>query len=136
MRAINQQVKVLHTTPDYDINVWSRDGYVYVTFYPLRYPSDAEYPDTDLIHGLPVVDTSEFYSLKIHRDARGPRFKDTLRFLKSMVNYDHETLPDNFPTEVWDDTDGMDWWSTESELAYAPSLITDFIKKLPRRDNV
>jgi hypothetical protein len=136
MRAIKEQVKQLSTRPDYDINVWSEGGYVYVTFYPLRYPGDASYPDADLIHGFAVVDTSEFYSLKIHRDARGPLFKDTLAFLKGMVNYDHETLPDNFPTQEWDDTEGMDWWSTESELAYAPSLITDFIKKLPRRDNV
>jgi hypothetical protein len=136
MRAIKEQVKQLSTRPDYDINVWSEGGYVYVTFYPLRYPGDAGYPDADLIHGFAVVDTSEFYSLKIHRDARGPLFKDTLAFLKGMVSYDHETLPDNFPVQEWDDTEGMDWWSTESELAYAPSLITDFIKKLPRRDNV
>lgn len=136
MKLITEQVRQLNTRPDYDINVWSEGGYVYVTFYPLRYPGDAGYPDADLIHGIPVVDTSEFYSLKIHRDARGPRFKDTLVFLKSMVNYDHTTLPETYPYEEWDDTEGMDWWSTESELAYAPSLIADFIKKLPRRGNV
>jgi hypothetical protein len=132
MRAIKEQVKPM-TFVEYDINVWSEDGYVYLTCYPLRYPGDAEYPDADLVHRMPVIDTSEFYSLKIHRDVRGPRFRDALTFLKSMVNYDHETLPDNFPTEVWDDEDGMDWWSTESELAYAPTLITNFIARLPRR---
>ena len=83
---------------------------------------------------MPVADTSEFHALKIHKDVRGPLFRDALKFLKSMVNYDHETLPDNYPTESWDDEDGMDWWSTESELTYAPTLIKEFLATLPRRN--
>lgn len=136
MKQIKEQVKQLNNKVEYDINVWSEDGYVYVTFYPLRYPGDDGYQDSDLFHGFPVIDTSEFYSLKIHRDARGPRFREALKFLKSMVNYDHETIPDIYPAPEWDDEDGMDWWSTESELSFGPVLITDFIDRLPRRSQL
>lgn len=135
MQLITEKVLKLGQA-EYDINVWSENGYVYLTCYPLRYPGDDNYPDADLIHRMPVIDTSEFYSLKIPANARGPRFRQALAYLKSMVNYDHETMPENHPYEEWDAENGMDWWSTESELAYAPTLITDFLARLPRRDNV
>lgn len=132
-QCVTEKVRQLNHKVEYDINVWSEENHVYVTFYPLRYPGDDGYQDSDLSHGFPIVDTSEFYSLKIHRDARGPKFRDALKFLKSLVNYDHETMPDNHPYEEWNDEDGMDWWSTESELSFGPALITDFIDRLPRR---
>jgi hypothetical protein len=132
MKLITEKVRQLSRV-EYDINVWSEEGYVYLTCYPLRYPGEDDYPDSDLSHGFPIVDTSEFYSLKIPSKARGPRFRKALDYLKSMVNYDHEEMPDLYPVETWDDEDGMDWWSTESELSYAPELITEFLAKLPRR---
>lgn len=135
MKTITEQVKPL-TRVEYDINVWSDDGYVYLTFYPLRYPEDHNYPDADLKHGMPIIDTSEFYSLEINSRARGKRFNDALKYLKSMVNYDHVIMPDKYPVELWDLEDGMDWWSTESELSYGPTLITEFMAKLPRRSQL
>jgi hypothetical protein len=135
MKLITAEVKPLSFV-EYDINVWSEEGYVYVTCYPLRYPGDDSYPDSDLQHGMPVVDTSEFYSLKIPAKARGKRFNDALRYLKNMVNHDHETMPDTYPVEIWDAEDGMDWWSTESELSDGPELVTDFIARLPRRSQL
>jgi hypothetical protein len=135
MKLISEQVRQLAFV-EYDINVWSEDGYVYLTCYPLRYPGEDEYPDADLDHRMPVIDTSEFYSLKIPSKARGKRFNDALAYLKSMVNYDHETMPEHYPVQEWDDEDGMDWWSTETELSYAPELITEFLARLPRRSQL
>jgi hypothetical protein len=135
MKLITEKVRQLSRV-EYDINVWSEEGYVYLTCYPLRYPGEDNYPDSDLSHGFPIVDTSEFYSLKIPSKARGPRFRKALDYLKSMVNYDHEEMPDLYPVETWDDEDGMDWWSTESELSFGPGLITDFIDRLPRRSQL
>lgn len=135
MKTITEQVKNLSFV-EYDINVWSEDNYVYLTCYPLRYPGEDGYHDSDLSHGFPIVDTSEFYSLKIPSKARGKRFNDALAYLKSMVNYDHEVMPDRYPVEIWDDEDGMDWWSTETELSYAPVLITEFLARLPRRSQL
>jgi hypothetical protein len=120
--------------PDYDINVWSRDGYVYLTFYPLRYPGDKYYPDADLDHGLPIVDTSVFYSLKIDPRSRGPLRREALQFLQNLVNEDHVEHPDLYPSELWStEEDGMDWWSCETALHNAPELIQDFISTLPAR---
>ena len=135
MKTIKTEVRQM-TFVEYDINVWSEDNHVYLTFYPLRYPGEDDYPDSDLSHGFPIVDTSEFYSLKIPSKARGPKFRKALDYLKSMVNYDHKEMPDLYPVETWDDEDGMDWWSTESELSYGPELITEFIAKLPRRSQL
>jgi hypothetical protein len=135
MKTIKTEVRQLSRV-EYDINVWSEDNHVYLTFYPLRYPGEDDYPDSDLSHGFPIVDTSEFYSLKIPSKARGPKFRKALDYLKSMVNYDHVSMPDLYPVELWDDEDGMDWWSTESELSYGPELITEFIAKLPRRSQL
>ena len=128
---ITEQVSTLNRV-EYDINVWSEDEKVYVTFYPLRYPGDADYPNDDLGHGLPLLNTQKFYSLTIPAQPRGPKFKKALAFLKGVVNYDHFLRPDLYPAELLDASEGMDWWSTESELGYGPELITDFIAKLPR----
>jgi len=122
------------TRVEYDINVWSDDeGFVYLTFYPLRYPGDDNYPDDDLGHGLPLINTSQYYSLQIPVDARGPRSRKALKFLERMVDSDHETMPETFPAPLWDTEGHMDWWATETELVYGPELITDFMAKLPRR---
>ena len=121
------------TPVEYDINVWSDEGYVHLTFYPLRYPGDADYPHDDLDHGLPLLNTSKYYSLDIPVDARGPRSRKALEFLKGLVNYDHVAMPERFPAPLWDTEGHMDWWSTETELVYGPELITDFMATLPRR---
>jgi hypothetical protein len=131
---ISETVNQLQS-PTYDINVWSREGYVYLTFYPLRYPGDKYYPDADLEHGLPVVDTSTFYSLKIDRRSRGPLRRDALEYLRNLVNEDHFDNPERYPAELWDDEDGMDWWSCETVLTKAPELIRDFVSTLPGRSN-
>ena len=135
MKQITEQVRKLSHV-EYDVNVWSADETVYVTFYPLRYPGDDGYPEGDLWHGLPVLDTSEFYSLEIPKTVRGPRYRKALEFLKKTVNYDHETMPEQYPAPIWDDVEGMDWWSSESDLSYAPELIADFIASLPRRSQL
>ena len=132
MQLITEQVKQLQW-PDYDINVWSEDGMVMLTFYPLRYPGDSDYPDEELDHGFPLVNTSVFYTLRIPADSRGPRNRDALEYLKSMVNADHFDVPEYYPSPLWDATDGMDWWSCETQLTDAPELIRDFVSKLPRR---
>ena len=59
MKKIESEVQQL-VFVEYDINVWSEDGYVYLTCYTLRYPGDDNYPDADLDHRMPVIDTSEF----------------------------------------------------------------------------
>lgn len=124
--------------PDYDINVWSQDGYVYLTFYPLRYPGNKYYPDSDLEHGLPVVDTSVFYSLKIDSRSRGPLRREALEYLRNLVNADHFEDPEHHPNFLWpaDEVpieDDLDWWSCETALTDAPELITDFMSTLPAR---
>lgn len=124
--------------PDYDINVWSEKGNVYLTFYPLRYPGDKYYPDSDLVHGLPVADTSTFYSLKIDSRSRGPLRREALAYLRMLVNQDHYEDPKHHPNLVWDPNeipvgDDMDWWSCESALINPPELIRDFIATVPAR---
>lgn len=121
--------------PDYDINVWSDDRYVYLTFYPLRYPGDKYYPDADLDHGLPVVDTSQFYSLKIDGRSRGPLRRQAMEYLRQLVNEDHMAEPHMY-AEQWP-ADGftadMDWWSCETVLVNPPELIRDFMASIPAR---
>lgn len=134
---ITEPVRVLNTRIEYDINVWSRDGYVYLTFYPLRYPGDKLYPDADLEHGFPVVDTSQFYSIKIDSRSRGPQRREALEYLRNLVNEDHYSEPDNYSL-LWPATevpieDDLDWWSSETVLDKAPELIRDFMATLPRR---
>lgn len=119
--------------PDYDINVWSENGYVYLTFYPLRYPGDKYYPDADLDHGMPVVDTSQFYSLKIDSRSRGPLRREALQYLRDLVDSDHHDMPSVYPAPLWDEQDGMDWWSCETALTDAPELIRDFMATVPAR---
>lgn len=123
--------------PNYDINVWSTDGYVYLTFYPLRYPGDKYYPDSDLVHGLPVVDTSQYYSLKIDSRSRGPLRRDALTYLRMLVNQEHYEEPQTYALQ-WDPkevpvADDIDWWSCETALVNPPELIADFIASVPIR---
>lgn len=137
LTMINDTVNNLQW-PDYDINVWSQDGYVYLTFYPLRYPGDKLYPDSDLAHGLPVVDTSQFYSLKIDSMSRGPLRKQALDYLRKLVNADHVDDPTHYPVALWPDDefpieDGLDWWSCETALVDPPELIKDFVLSVPAR---
>ena len=122
---------------DYDINVWSEDGNVFLTFYPLRYPGDKRYPDADLEHGLPVVDTSTYYSLRINSKSHTALNRDALDYLRNMVNADHYDEPerygllwgaDELPVE-----DDLDWWTCETALVDPPELIADFIATIPRR---
>lgn len=119
--------------PDYDINVWSEKGYVYLTFYPLRYPGDKYYPDADLDHGMPVVDTSQFYSLKIDSRSRGPLRREALQYLRDLVDADHHDMPNVYPAPLWDEQEDMDWWSCETALTDAPELIRDFMATVPAR---
>ena len=118
--------------PDYDINVWSENGSVYLTFYPLRYPGDKYYPDSDLEHGLPVVDTSNYYSLRINSKTHDYRKRDALDYLRKLVNEDHYEDPDHYHDE-WDSYEGMDWWSSVTALKNPPELIEDFMETVPRR---
>lgn len=132
MKLITEQVKTL-SKPEFDINVWSEDGVVYLTFYPLKYPGDADYPDRDLSHGFPVLDTSAFYSLSIPADSRGPRNRKALAYLAGVVEEERLEAPERYPAPLWDDFDGMDWWSCETLLVDAPELIREFVATLPRR---
>lgn len=123
--------------PDYDINIWTQDGYVYLTFYPLRYPGDKYYPDSDLEHGLPVVDTSQYYSLKIDSRSRGPLRREALAYLRVLVNQDYYEEPQTYSL-LWDPAeipvqDDLDWWSCETALVNPPELIADFIASIPAR---
>lgn len=140
IEMITAQVRTLNTRVEYDVNVWSEGGYVYLTLYPLRYPGDKLYPDADLEHGFPIVDTSQFYSLKIDSRSRGPQRREALEFLRNLVNEDHYENPEHYPAVLWpaDEVpieDGLDWWSSEIVLERAPELIRDFLSVLPRRNS-
>jgi hypothetical protein len=133
MKLITEKVLELGQA-EFDINVWSEAGTVYLTFYPLRYPGDSDYPDRDLAHGFPVLDTSRFYSLSIPSDARGPRYRDALAYLASMVECERVEAPELYPVPLWDGYDGMDWWSSETLITDPPALIREFLATLPRRE--
>jgi hypothetical protein len=121
-----------YSNPEYDINVSTdkSDTYVNLTFYPLRYPGDAGYnaelmfnSTTDL--GLPLADYSTWYTLTIPKKVRGPRSREALQYLEKLVNEDS-------CGDEWD-LEGMDWTSIEGVLTEAPTLIAEFMAKLPRR---
>jgi hypothetical protein len=102
---------------DYDINVWcDNDGtdepFVHLTFYPLV--KGKEY-DT--------VDTSTWYTLAFNVTPRGPKQREALNYLKSLVNSDSTF-----------DLEYTDWWSNECVLVDAPKLITDYVARLPREE--
>lgn len=133
MQLITEKVLKLGQA-EFDINVWSDSGTVYLTFYPLRYPGDADYPDRDLAHGFPVIDTSKFYSLAIPLDARGPRYRKALNYLMGVVEAERYEAPELYPAPLWNPHGDMDWWSCETLLTDAPPLIKEFMATLPRRN--
>lgn len=131
MKLITEKVTELGQA-DYDINVWSDNGMVYLTFYPLVYPGDPGYPH--LVYGFPTTDMSRFYSLSIPSNARGPRYREALAYLANVVEAERHESPELYPAPLWDSEDGMDWWSSDTVLTEAPELIVDFMSTLPRRE--
>lgn len=132
MKLITEQVTELGQA-DYDINVWSDNGTVYLTFYPLVYPGDVGYPDYYL-NGFPITDTSKFYSLSVPTDARGPRYRQALEYLANVVEAERHEAPELYPAPLWNSEDGMDWWSCDTMLIDPPQLIAEFMAMLPRKE--
>lgn len=136
MYKVTEEVRQL-TTGEYDINVWSDNELdeeteaidaswvVHLTFYPLRYPGEANYPKNEG-HDFPVVDTSVFHTLDIPVLHRGERMGDALRYLDHLIT-DSSDDYDEF------DLQQMDWWSNEVVLENPPALIAEFMSTLPRR---
>ncbi len=133
MYMVTEEIRQL-TTGEYDINVWAdNDGnkadaswVVYLTFYPIVYPGETNYPEREH-HGFPIVDTSTFHTLKVPVLHRGSRIKDALRYLDSVVTEGSDDY-DQF------DLQEMDWWSNETALTNPPAFIKEFMETLPRRD--
>ena len=127
-------IDTMTTRAHYDINVWSEAGKVYLTFYPLRYPDEDNYPNKVTEDSLPVMDTSVFFTLGIPADARGPRYRNALSYLETLVNEDHRLMPEIYPAPEWTTGDDMDWWNTELCLTNPPQLIAEFMAVLPRKE--
>lgn len=108
---------------DYDLNVSTYDRVVYVSFYPLEYSED----------GLATVNTSDYYTLEIPGDARGPLYRNALAYLEKLVNKDFEDSPEIYLEPGWSLEDDFDWWNTETCLVDPPKLIADFVDNLPRQ---
>ena len=132
MYRVKEKVREL-ATPDYDINVWADNTgemdaswVVSLTFYRLKYPGDPDY-QADLFHGLPIADTSDYYSLKIPVMHRGNRIAEAMHYLDTLVTNSSDDY-DEF------DTENMDWWSSEVVLEHPPALIKEFMDALPRRE--
>jgi len=134
MKLITQTITSL-TSPDYDINVYTEREFtdVDLTFYPLVYPGDPGYrhdqlfgnKDWDVKHGIPVADYTRWYTLKIPKNPRGPRYQEALGYLEALVT-------EGSFGDIWD-LDGMDWTSCETVLTDAPYLIQEFMDELPKR---
>ena len=132
MKQIKEKIRLM-SKPDYDINVWAdNEGntmdaswVVNLTFYRLKYPEDRDYPEYG--EGFPVVDTSDYHTLKIPVMHRGNRIAEAIHYLDTLVT----TSSDD-----WDefDTESMDWWSSETVLEHPPALIKEFMDALPRRE--
>jgi hypothetical protein len=118
MKTIEDTVVDYPITGQYDINVWcdsewdNQDRTVSITFYPLIMD--------DAMKCL-VTDTSEFYTLNISLWPRGPKQKAALKYITDLVN-EEDTFDGNY----------TDWWSNESVLVNAPSMIQEFLDRLPR----
>lgn len=118
MKMIEDTVVDYPITGQYDINVWcdsewdNQDRTVSITFYPLV---------LDEIDDCWVMDTTEFYTLSISLWPRGPKQKAALKYIVDLVNQE-DTFDGNY----------TDWWSNESVLVNAPSMIQEFLDRLPR----
>jgi hypothetical protein len=133
MYKVTEKVRQL-TTGEYDINVWADNDnevdaswIVNLTFYPLAFPGDSNYPKRET-HGFPVVDTSTFYTLKLPVLHRGNRIGEALRYLDYLVTGSSDDY-DQFDLRY------MDWWSSETVLDNPPDFIAEFVATLPRREN-
>lgn len=131
MTMITEKIDTLNFV-EYDINVVADEdtSTIDLVFYPLMYPGDAGYDGEALFgkgheFGFPVADYTRWYKLELPKNARGPRYRDALRYLEELVT--GESFGD-----VWD-VEGMDWVSCETVLTDPPALIAEFISKLPRR---
>jgi hypothetical protein len=116
-------MKTMERLAEYDVNVWTADRTVYVTFYPLNY----------LENGRATINTSEYYSLAIPGDARGPLYRRALSYLENRMNKDFHGLGQSYLHAGWTLEDDLDWWDTEKGLTNAPKLIADFVAHLPRK---
>jgi hypothetical protein len=131
MKQIKEKIRLM-STPDYDINVWSdNEGdmdaswTVNLTFYRLKYPGDQDYPESG--QGFPIVDTSDYHTLKIPVMHRGDRIAEAMHYLDTLVVNSSDDF-DQF------NQDNMDWWSSEVVLEHPPALIKEFMDTLPRRE--
>lgn len=134
MQLITETVANL-SSPEYDINVYTEPEFtdVDLTFYPLQYPGDDGYKPEVLFgqdaytweDGIPVADYTRFYTLKVPKKARGPRYREALQYLEALVT-------EGSFGDIWN-IDGMDWTSCDTSLVDPPALIAEFVAKLPRR---
>ena len=84
-----------------------------------------------------MVDTSQYYSLKIDSRSRGPLRREALAYLRVLVNQDYYEEPQTYSL-LWDPAeipvhDDLDWWSCETALINPPELIADFVASIPAR---
>ena len=131
MQLITETVANL-SSPDYDINVYTEAEFtdVDLTFYPLLYPGDKGYDAEHLFgntydYGIPIADYTTFYTLKVPKKARGPRYREALQYLEALVT-------EGSFGDIWS-IDGMDWTSCDTSLTDPPAVIAEFVAKLPRR---
>jgi hypothetical protein len=116
-------MKTMARLAEYDVNVWTSDRTVYVTFYPLEY----------LENGRATINTSKYYSLAIPGDARGPLYRQALAYLENLMNKDFDYLNQPYLSDGWTLEDDLDWWTTDTGVLYPPKLIADFVASLSRK---
>jgi hypothetical protein len=116
-------MKTMTRLAEYDVNVWTSDRTVYVTFYPLEY----------LENGRATINTSEYYFLAIPGDARGPLYRQALAYLENLINKDFQGLDQPYLSDGWTLEDDLDWWTTDTGVLYPPKLIADFVASLSRK---
>jgi len=134
LATIKDEVQTIGS-PEYDINIYTEREFTNVdlTFYPLLYPGDDGYKVEVLFgqaaytweDGIPVADYSRWYTLTIPKKMRGPRNRKALQYLESVVT-------EGSFGDIWD-LDYMDWTSCDTSLIDPPSLIAEFMAKLPRK---